>query len=100
MWGAVKVAEMYWKMLLNFKSYTTEAAGHEATRMTENLKIHSKIYKCNIPNWVAVNVAVNKVEAYVLFTCIYSEKKITYMYFTYLCHKYTFTKKVEDKVEE
>lgn len=70
MWGTVKVAEVYWKMLLNFSSLTTEAAGHEATVMTEDLNIYSKIHRCTIPNLVAVNIALTKVEAYVLFTCI------------------------------
>lgn len=75
MWDTVKVAEVYWKMLLNFSSVTTEAAGHDATVMTENL-IYRKIHRCSIPHWVAANVALIKAESYVLFTCIYSEKKI------------------------
>lgn len=42
MWDTVKVAEVYCKMLLNFSSVTTEAAGYDATVMSENLK-YSKI---------------------------------------------------------
>lgn len=64
-------------MLLNFSSVTTEAAGHEATVMTGNFKMYRRIHRCTIPNWVAVNVALIKAEAYVLFT---AKKKKNYVY--------------------
>lgn len=67
-------------MLLNFSSVTTEAAGHEATVMTGNFKMYRRIHRCTIPNWAAVNVALIKAEAYVLFT----EKKKLYIYIFYI----------------